>query len=70
MQRHSAGHAPLEHKEMMLSIFQQAGSLGYTANVLGCLEDELLDEIAHIENATGKANPGLKSIIHALQLSP
>ncbi|KAL0262785.1 hypothetical protein SLS55_001758 [Diplodia seriata] len=67
-QRRTAGCAGPGHKELILRILEQAGSLQHTAGVLRALETELRQEIGAIEADTGKANTALRGLVEALQV--
>ncbi|KAL1637026.1 hypothetical protein SLS58_009465 [Diplodia intermedia] len=67
-QRRTAGCAGPGHKELILRILEQAGSLQHTAGVLRALATELRQEIGAIEADTGKANTALRGLVEALQV--
>ncbi|OJD36442.1 geranylgeranyl pyrophosphate synthase [Diplodia corticola] len=67
-QRRTAGCAGPGHKELILGILEEAGSLAYTAGVLGALAVELVEEIGAVERATGKTNAALRGLVEALRV--
>jgi geranylgeranyl pyrophosphate synthase len=68
MERHAAGCAGKGHKEFMLSIFQETGSLSYTADTIHSLWGEINLEIDALERYLGKVNKPLRAIMDALKL--
>ncbi|GME35450.1 geranylgeranyl pyrophosphate synthase [Neofusicoccum parvum] len=67
-QRRAAGCAGPGHKELILAILKEAGSLEHTAAVLGVLGAEMQQEIGAVETRMGKANPALRGLLEALQV--
>ena len=67
-QRRVAGSAPPGHKELIIDLLGEIGSLDYTAKALGALRTDLEDEIHAIEGYTGQPNPVLWRILEALRV--
>ncbi|TLS21073.1 uncharacterized protein PpBr36_10645, partial [Pyricularia pennisetigena] len=67
LQTRRAGCAGERHKELMFSIFKEAGSLEYTADMLGEIKNSLSVEMERIETTTGVNNPVLKEFLNALR---
>lgn len=68
MQRRVAGSAPEGHKELIINMLHETGSLGYTADMLRKMWINLMDEVHVIEAHTGKLNPKIRGIIEALRI--
>jgi len=66
IQRRVAGNAPVEHKNLIIKLLHESGSLEYTTKVLASIWNDLEKEICLVEEYTGKANAGLREIISAL----
>lgn len=68
MRRRVVGHADACQKDFTIGLFRETGSLASTTAVLRTLRRELEDEVARLEAATGKANPGLRKVIGAFSI--
>lgn len=68
MERHAAGCAGQGHKELMLSIFQETGSLLYAADTIQSLWSEISLEIDALERYKGKVNKPMRAIMDALKI--
>ncbi|KAK8104685.1 polyprenyl synthetase [Apiospora kogelbergensis] len=68
MRRRVVGHADACQKDFTIGLFRETGSLASTTAVLRALRRELEDEVARLEAATGKANPGLRKVIGAFRI--
>lgn len=66
IQRRAVGSAPPGHKELIIALLQEIGSLEYTAKVLEALRTDLDGEIRTIEGYTGILNPILWHLVEAL----
>jgi hypothetical protein len=54
------------HKDLALSILQEAGSFDYTEGAIKCLLDCVYNEVDSIENITGEKNWILRLLLHRL----
>lgn len=68
IQRRVVGCAPPGHKELIISLFHDIGSLEYTAKALEALHIDLEVEIRAVERYTGRSNPVLWQILEALHV--
>lgn len=68
MQRRVAGLALSGHKELIIKLLQDTGSLEYTVQVLRKLQAELMDELLAVEAHTGKSNPDIRYMVEALKV--
>lgn len=68
MQRRVAGLALSGHKELIIKLLQDTGSLEYTVQVLRKLQAELMDELLTVEAHTGKSNPDIRYMVEALKV--
>lgn len=68
MQRRVAGLALSGHKELIIKLLQDTGSLEYTVQVLRKLQAELMDELLAVEAHTGKSNPDIRHMVEALKV--
>lgn len=68
IQRRTVGSAPPGHKELMLTLLHETGSLEYTAQALDALRTDLENEICAVEAYTGKPNPVLWHLVEALRV--
>lgn len=68
LERRAAGKAGQGHKELILSIIKQTGSLKYTVEVLSELHKEISKLVDLIDKRTGRVNKGLKKLLAALEV--
>ncbi|RYP17321.1 hypothetical protein DL765_004612 [Monosporascus sp. GIB2] len=68
MQRRAAGSAAPGHKELVMKLLQESGSLEHTVQVLQELQADLMDELVAVETRIGKCNPAIRSIVDALKV--
>ncbi|KAK2024328.1 terpenoid synthase [Colletotrichum zoysiae] len=68
LQRHKAGRAGVGHKEAILAILEEAGSLEFTIEMLREMEVALIAELESVERITGVQNPMLRGILMALKM--
>ncbi|KFY24019.1 hypothetical protein V491_02325 [Pseudogymnoascus sp. VKM F-3775] len=68
MERHATGSAGRGHKELIMSTFEETGSLARTTDALRVLWAAIDAEISVIENYTGKPNPLIRAIIDVLKV--
>ncbi|KAI1454034.1 terpenoid synthase [Annulohypoxylon moriforme] len=68
MERQATKCVGREHKNLLLTIMEDSGSLRYTSEVLSMLCDEVLLELRHVEHDTGIQNPAMIRIIESLRL--
>ncbi|KAI6266500.1 hypothetical protein MCOR28_010004 [Pyricularia oryzae] len=67
LQRRSAGCAGLGHKEKMLAILQETGSLKFTSEMLQQLHGSLVKELKDLEQTFGVRNQLLHDVLEALR---
>ena len=68
IQRRASGSAPPGHKEFILTILEEIGSLDYTAEALRNLQIDIEEEIRLVEKSTGKISPVLWKVLEALRV--
>lgn len=68
LERRAAGSAGLGHKELILSILDQTGSLQYTVEVLSTLHLEILESIEMIDRRMGKVNKLIRDLLADLEI--
>lgn len=68
MQRRATGSVPTTHKELILAVLSEIGSLQYTERCLLALLRDVEDEIRRIERETGKINPKLWVILKKFKI--
>lgn len=68
MERRAAGHARLGHKELILKIFEETGSLKYTLDSLDILWGKIFARVREIEESTGKYNSRLRHLMNRIKL--
>jgi len=68
MERHATGSAGRGHKELIMSIFEETGSLARTTDALRVLWGAIDAEIHVIEDYTGKPNPAIRAIMNLLKV--
>lgn len=68
LERRAAGRAGLGHKELILSIVKQTGSLEYTVEILSELHKEISKLVDLMDKMTGKENKPLKRLLAALEV--
>lgn len=68
MQRRAQGCATDCHKELVIELLNQTGSLDFTAQALQELKSNLEEEICRVEAITGRGNPEVRKIINALKI--
>ncbi|TLD15775.1 uncharacterized protein PgNI_02069 [Pyricularia grisea] len=61
------GSLGIGHKETILAIIEETGSLGFSKLLMQRLEDEMFKELETIEAATGERNPALMGLMDALR---
>jgi len=69
MQRRAMGSVRAIHKEFIISILTEIGSLKYTERSLLALQNDLENEIRLIELSTGKTNPKLWLILEMFRIA-
>ncbi|KAL5921334.1 hypothetical protein ACKVWC_003405 [Pyricularia oryzae] len=67
LQVRKSGSAGERHKELMVSIMEEAGSLEFTAEMLLELEKSILAEVEAIEEVTGIRNQALRDLLGAFR---
>ncbi|KAM4055514.1 polyprenyl synthetase domain-containing protein [Hirsutella rhossiliensis] len=65
-QRRVNGKSSLEHKQLILQLMQQSGSLNYTLAALRQLQSEIDKEVEAIELLSGFRNDGLRALLYKL----
>lgn len=68
LSRRASGVAGLGHKELMLSIIEQTGSLQYTVEVLSVLRNEIIKLVDLMDRRTGKVNTSVRSLLEGLEV--
>lgn len=68
LNRRASGVAGLGHKELMLSIMEQTGSLQYTVEVLSALRNEMIKLVDLMDRRTGKVNRSFRSLLEGLEV--
>jgi hypothetical protein len=68
LERRAAGKAGPGHKELILSILEQAKSLQYTLDMLSVLFEEMMATVDLIERATGRINKPIRDLLAALEI--
>ncbi|KAM4061075.1 hypothetical protein HRG_012974 [Hirsutella rhossiliensis] len=65
-QRRVNGKSSLEHKQLILQLMEQSGSLNYTLAALRQLQSEIDKEVEAIEQESGFRNDALKGLLFKL----
>lgn len=64
--RRAAGATRLGHKELMISIVEQTGSLQYTVEILSALHRSITELVDLMDKKTGKVNEAFRGLLAAL----
>ncbi|KAK3360921.1 geranylgeranyl pyrophosphate synthase [Lasiosphaeria ovina] len=67
-QRRVSGRCAPEHKQLVLDMLAQAGSLDYTLSALRLLQDQVDCEVGAVEEATGVDNYELRVIVEMMKV--
>lgn len=59
MQRRAQGSATIYHKQLVLEILNQTGSLEFTSKTMEELKTDIRQEIYYIQSIIGQDNSGL-----------
>ncbi|KAJ0116069.1 Geranylgeranyl pyrophosphate synthase A [Diaporthe amygdali] len=68
LERRATGAAGLGHKELILSMMQQTGSLQYAVEILSVLFNEIFELVDLIDRRTGKVNKPIRDLLAALEI--
>lgn len=64
--RRAVGATSLGHKELMISIVEQSGSLNYTVEILSVLHRSIMELVDLMDKKTGKVNKAFRDLLAAL----
>jgi len=67
-QRRVSGKASPDHKQLILDMLSEAGSVAHTLDVVRLLQDEVDREIEVVERQTGMENLQLRAVIELIRV--
>lgn len=64
----AAGATSLGHKELMIAIVKQSGSLQYTVEILSVLHRSIMELVDLMDKKTGKVNKAFRDLLAAVDI--